>query len=94
MLFAICSSDCFSRFLFISFLLINVFVFMFLPGEGVPDLLKMIITLSQNRLTEQLMYMELLQCTVLEVKVIEGLGHTVDVVLVNGTLKEGKRRAK
>lgn len=60
-------------------------------GEGVPDLLKMIITLSQNRLTEQLMYMELLQCTVLEVKVIEGLGHTVDVVLVNGTLKEGKR---
>lgn len=54
-------------------------------------MLKMIITLSQNRLTEQLMYMELLQCTVLEVKVIEGLGHTVDVVLVNGTLKEGKR---
>jgi translation initiation factor 5B len=35
------------------------------------------------------MYMETLQCTVLEVKVIEGLGHTVDVVLVNGTLREG-----
>eukprot|EP01040_Poterioochromonas_malhamensis_P011659 gene11659-12722_t len=60
-----------------------------ITGEGVPDLLRMLITLTQERLTEQIMYMELLQCTVLEVKVIEGLGHTVDVVLVNGTLKEG-----
>ena len=58
-------------------------------GEGIPDLLMMLITLTQFRLTEQLMYMESLQCTVLEVKVVEGLGHTVDVVLVNGTLREG-----
>ena len=58
-------------------------------GEGVPDLLKMIITLTQERLTEQVMAMDVLQCTVLEVKVIEGLGTTVDVVLVNGTIKEG-----
>eukprot|EP00128_Syssomonas_multiformis_P007464 Colp12_sorted_trinity150504_noHs@26000 len=58
-------------------------------GEGVPDLIMMLITLTQTRLTDQLMYVETLQCTVLEVKVIEGLGHTVDVVLVNGTLREG-----
>lgn len=58
-------------------------------GEGIPDLLKMIITLTQSRLTEQLMYMESLQCSVLEVKAIEGLGHTVDVALVNGSLREG-----
>lgn len=58
-----------------------------ITGEGVPDILMMLITLTQTRLRDQLMYMELLQCTVLEVKVIEGLGHTVDVVLVNGTLK-------
>jgi len=35
------------------------------------------------------MYSEALQCTVLEVKVIDGLGHTADVVLVNGRLREG-----
>eukprot|EP00981_Chlorochromonas_danica_P008931 scaffold2352_cov153-Ochromonas_danica.AAC.12 len=60
-----------------------------ISGEGVPDLLRMVISLTQDRLTEQLMYSEALQCTVLEVKAIEGLGHTVDVVLVNGTLREG-----
>ncbi len=32
-----------------------------------------------------------LQCTVLEVKNIEGLGTTIDVIIVNGALSEGDR---
>ena len=40
-------------------------------------------------MAERLMFISELQCTVLEVKVIEGLGTTVDVVLVNGVLREG-----
>lgn len=60
-------------------------------GEGIPDLLQLLVTLSQQRMTEKLMYVSELECTVLEVKVIEGLGTTIDVVVVNGVLREGDR---
>ncbi|CAM9102567.1 unnamed protein product [Choristocarpus tenellus] len=61
-----------------------------ITGEGIPDLLLWLVRLTQERLTEKIMFMpNLLQCTVLEVKAIEGLGMTVDVIIVNGQLKEG-----
>ena len=60
-----------------------------ISGEGVPDILMNLILRTQDGQTEKMMYCENLQCTVLEVKVVEGLGHTIDVVLVNGTLREG-----
>ncbi|KAI5479790.1 hypothetical protein MNV49_002602 [Pseudohyphozyma bogoriensis] len=60
-------------------------------GEGVPDMLMLIIKLTQERMAERLMYISTLECTVLEVKVIEGLGTTIDVVLSNGVLREGDR---
>jgi translation initiation factor 5B len=62
-----------------------------ITGEGVPDLLHLLMDLTQTRMTERLMYLSELECTVLEVKVIEGLGTTIDVVLSNGVLNEGDR---
>ena len=58
-------------------------------GEGIPDMLKLLVTLTQERMTSKLMYLSEVECTVLEVKVIEGLGTTIDVVLSNGVLREG-----
>ncbi|KAM3423606.1 hypothetical protein BST61_g1030 [Cercospora zeina] len=60
-------------------------------GEGIPDMLKLLITLTQERMTKQLMYLTEVEATILEVKVIEGLGTTIDVVLSNGILNEGDR---
>jgi translation initiation factor 5B len=55
-------------------------------GEGIPDLLYLASALPQNRMTERLKFSRDLKCTVLEVKVIPGLGTTVDVILVDGVL--------
>lgn len=60
-------------------------------GEGIPDMLKLIIQLTQERMTGSLMYLSEVQATVLEVKAIEGFGMTIDVILSNGILKEGDR---
>ncbi|KAJ1960180.1 eukaryotic translation initiation factor 5B, partial [Dispira parvispora] len=62
-----------------------------ISGEGIPDMLLLLISLTQSRMTEKLMYLSELECTVLEVKVVEGLGTTIDVVLSNGVLHEGDR---
>lgn len=60
-----------------------------ISGEGVPDLLLLLIQSTQKMMEEKLMYISEVQCTVLEVKVIEGLGTTIDVILINGVLHEG-----
>jgi translation initiation factor 5B len=60
-------------------------------GEGIPDMLKLILQLTQERMSGSLMYLSEVQCTVLEVKAIEGFGMTIDVILSNGILREGDR---
>jgi translation initiation factor 5B len=60
-------------------------------GEGIPDMLKLIVQLTQERMVGSLMYLSEVQCTVLEVKAIEGFGMTIDVILSNGILREGDR---
>lgn len=60
-------------------------------GEGVPDLLWLLLELTQKRMSKQLMYLSKVEATILEVKVVEGFGYTIDVVLSNGYLREGDR---
>lgn len=60
-------------------------------GEGVPDLLWLLLELTQKRMSKQLKYLTGVEATILEVKVIEGLGTTIDVILSNGVLHEGDR---
>mmetsp|Transcript_27128 Transcript_27128/g.78992 ORF Transcript_27128/g.78992 Transcript_27128/m.78992 type:complete len:1005 (-) Transcript_27128:141-3155(-) len=60
-----------------------------ISGEGVHDLLHMLVRLTQSHMAEKLAWSRNLQCTVLEVKVIDGLGCTVDVILVNGEMRNG-----
>lgn len=62
-----------------------------ITGEGVPDMIMLLVNLTQQRMSDRLMYLAEVECTVLEVKVVEGLGTTVDVVLSNGILREGEK---
>ena len=59
-------------------------------GEGMGNLMALLVHLSQTVLAKRLAFSEELQATVLEVKAIPGLGTTIDIVLLNGTLKEGQ----
>lgn len=60
-----------------------------ITGEGMGNLLALIVQSCQNMLAKRLMYSEELQATVLEVKAISGLGTTIDAILINGKLREG-----
>uniref|UniRef100_A0A7S4P4S0 Eukaryotic translation initiation factor 5B n=1 Tax=Guillardia theta TaxID=55529 RepID=A0A7S4P4S0_GUITH len=62
-----------------------------ISGDGMMDLLFLLSTLPAKMLIDKIMYHENLECTVLEVKAIEGLGTTMDVIVVNGKLKEKQK---
>lgn len=62
-----------------------------ITGEGVQDVLMLLCQMAQKSVWRQLMWCANLQCTVLEVKAIDGLGMTVDVLVVNGYLREGDK---
>lgn len=59
-------------------------------GEGMGNMLFLICQFCQTQLPKRLMFSEALQASVLEVKAIAGLGTTIDVILVNGRLREGQ----
>ena len=60
-----------------------------ISGEGLSDLIWQLCNMGQTSEREKLTEKDKFECTVLEVKVIEGHGTTIDVVLVNGVLKTG-----
>uniref|UniRef100_T1GT41 Tr-type G domain-containing protein n=1 Tax=Megaselia scalaris TaxID=36166 RepID=T1GT41_MEGSC len=60
-----------------------------ITGEGMGNLLYLIVESCQSLLPKRLMYSEELQAIVLEVKAIQGLGTTIDAILINGRLREG-----
>jgi translation initiation factor 5B len=62
-----------------------------ITGEGIPDLLQLLVNMNQRQqyMLQRIMWSSEPQATVLEVKVVEGLGHTVDIILANGSLKQG-----
>ena len=62
-----------------------------ITGEGLPDVLGLLVYLTQKYLLKKIEFRDEIQCTILEVKVLEGIGTTIDVILVNGTLKVGDK---
>lgn len=60
-----------------------------ITGEGMGNLLDVIVENCQTHLYKRLIFNNELQATVLEVKAITGLGTTIDTILVNGYLREG-----
>lgn len=58
-----------------------------ITGEGIPDMLMLMTQLTQQHLSSKIEYTDKLQCTVLEVKVVGGLGTTMDVILAQGKLR-------
>jgi translation initiation factor 5B len=62
-----------------------------MTGEGVHDILLLLCQILQRKLWRRLMWCANLQCTVLEVKAVDGLGMTIDLLVVNGYLREGDK---
>lgn len=58
-------------------------------GDGMGNLVGLVVQLSENFLGQRLAFAEELQATVMEVKEIVGLGTTIDVLVVNGRIREG-----
>lgn len=59
-------------------------------GDGMGNLMGLLVKLSQTMLAKRLSFSQELQATVLEVKAISGLGTTIDIILINGYLREGQ----
>lgn len=61
-------------------------------GDGMGNLISMLVSFSQTKLMKRIIFKpDDLNATVFEVKAIQGLGTTLDVILINGTLHVGDK---
>ncbi|XP_038674103.1 eukaryotic translation initiation factor 5B isoform X2 [Scyliorhinus canicula] len=58
-------------------------------GDGMGNLIAMLVDLTQTMLAKRLVYSMELKAQVMEVKALPGMGTTIDVILINGIMKEG-----
>jgi translation initiation factor 5B len=58
-------------------------------GEGITDLILLKIMLVQQFMKKKISCKDEFKCTILEIKPIQELGQTMDVILVDGILKHG-----
>lgn len=60
-----------------------------ITGEGICDLLSYVIKMSQDNLTEEIKIKDELKCVIMEKTITEGVGASIDAILINGSLKKG-----
>jgi translation initiation factor 5B len=60
-------------------------------GEGITDLILLKVKLVQEFMENKISYKDELKCSIMEVKPVHGFGMTIDVILVNGILKQGDK---
>ncbi|KAL6842130.1 hypothetical protein ACP4OV_028109 [Aristida adscensionis] len=68
---------------------VNVVPTSAVSGEGIPDLLLLLVRWVPEVMMDKLTYVNTVECTVLEVNEDKDLGTTIDVVLINGMLRKG-----
>ncbi|KAM6893152.1 eukaryotic translation initiation factor 5B [Lycodopsis pacificus] len=59
-------------------------------GDGMGNLIALLVELTQTMLARRLAHCDELRAQVMEVKALPGMGTTIDVILINGVLREGE----
>ncbi|XP_054479635.1 eukaryotic translation initiation factor 5B [Anoplopoma fimbria] len=59
-------------------------------GDGMGNLIALLVELTQTLLAKRLAHCDELRAQVMEVKALPGMGTTIDVILINGRLREGE----
>lgn len=60
-----------------------------ITGDGFADVFTALIGLTQKFMIKKLTYRDNVRCIILEVRDLEGVGKTIDVILANGTINVG-----